>query len=157
MFDSLRQPSYDSRVRIRCSAPLPVVLAGRAEEKRLAAPNVVDFLNRTTLPELCEVIRNARFVVSVDSGPMHIAAALNPRLLSIHTWSDPRKVGPYCPDAWVWKDGVLFQMSARAQPESHLSCTAISEAARWVKSRTNFQFAPNGPGDSAHSARPKTD
>ena len=91
-------------------APFPVVIAGRADEKSVAAPNVVDLLNRTTLPELCEVLRNARFVVSVDSGPMHIAAALNPRLLSIHTWSDPRKVGPYFPDAWVWKDGRVGRM-----------------------------------------------
>ncbi len=25
---------------------------------------------------------------------MHIAAAVNPRTLGIHTWSDPRKGGP---------------------------------------------------------------
>ena len=90
-------------------APFPVVIVGRSEAKVYAA-NAVDLLNRTTLPQLCEVIRRASFVVSVDSGPMHIAAALNPRLLSIHTWSDPRKVGPYFPDAWVWKDGQVSRV-----------------------------------------------
>ena len=43
---------------------------------------------------------------------MHIAAALHPRLLALHTWSDPQKVGPYPPDAWVLKDGMLFQRGA---------------------------------------------
>ncbi len=52
-----------------------------------------------------------RFVVSVDSGPMHIAAAVTDNLLSIHTWTDPRLVGPYNPDAWVWKNGQLFRVS----------------------------------------------
>jgi heptosyltransferase I len=96
-----------------CSAlaPRKVVIVGRASEAIPAAGNVLDFLNRTTLPELCALLRAARFVVSVDSGPMHIAAALNPRLLSIHTWSDPRKVGPFSPDAWVWKDGRISRVA----------------------------------------------
>ena len=41
---------------------------------------------------------------------MHIAAALSARLLSIHTWTDPRRVGPYNADAWIWRNGDLQQM-----------------------------------------------
>lgn len=92
--------------------PCPVVLAGRADAE-LPEPmpeNLVSLLNRTTLGELIWLIRHARFTVSVDSGPMHIAAALTPNLLAIHTWSDPRLVGPYRPEAWVWKDRTLFQV-----------------------------------------------
>jgi hypothetical protein len=43
---------------------------------------------------------------------MHIAAALTDRLLAIHTWSNPRQVGPFQPNAWVWKDGRVGRMSA---------------------------------------------
>jgi ADP-heptose:LPS heptosyltransferase len=74
----------------------------------------VNLLNRTTLPELCWLLRHARFTVSVDSGPMHIAAAVSANLLSIHTWSDPRKVGPFnshAPGAWIWKDGKIGRMA----------------------------------------------
>jgi hypothetical protein len=42
---------------------------------------------------------------------MHIAAAISPRLVSIHTWSDPRRVGPYEPDAWIWRAGELVRAS----------------------------------------------
>ena len=39
---------------------------------------------------------------------MHLAAALCPdQLLGIHTWSDPRKVGPYPAASWVWKSGEI--------------------------------------------------
>ena len=93
-------------------APRPVVIAGRGEVAIPPADNVIDVLNRTTLSELCWLIRNAAFTVSVDSGPMHIAAAITDRLLAIHTWSDPQKVGPYEPNAWVWKDGKAGRMSA---------------------------------------------
>jgi hypothetical protein len=41
---------------------------------------------------------------------MHIAAAVTPQLLSIHTWSDPRRVGPYNSDAWIWKNGQLLRV-----------------------------------------------
>ncbi len=89
-------------------APLPVVLVGMSQ----GAPppqggHMIDFSNRTTLAELVWILRKARFVISVDSGPMHIAAAVNDRTLGIHTWSDPRKVGPYNPRAWVWKAGRI--------------------------------------------------
>jgi hypothetical protein len=40
---------------------------------------------------------------------MHIAAAVTSQLVSIHTWSDPRRVGPYNSDAWVWKNGELLR------------------------------------------------
>ena len=97
-------------------APLRIVLVGRSEETVPAADHVENLLNRTTLAELIWLIRRANFVVSVDSGPMHIAAAITPRLLSIHTWSDPAKVGPYHPEAWVWKDGRVFQRNQAASP-----------------------------------------
>lgn len=95
-------------------APARIVLVGRSEETVPAADNVENLLNRTTLAELIWLIRRANFVVSVDSGPMHIAAAMTPRLLSIHTWSDPAKVGPYQPEAWVWKNSSLFQRNPAA-------------------------------------------
>lgn len=102
----------------RTLAPQKVVIAGRSSEQIESMSNVHNLLNQTSLSELCWLLRRASFVVSVDSGPMHLAAALAPRLLSIHTWSDPRKVGPYRPDALVWKDGSLGKMSEYPKGEN---------------------------------------
>ncbi len=109
--------SADVATFCRALMPARVVLAGRSDETVPILDNVENLLNRTTLAELIWLIRHAAFVVSVDSGPMHIAAALTPRLLSIHTWSDPAKVGPYRPEAWVWKDGTLFQRGEATRSE----------------------------------------
>jgi heptosyltransferase-1 len=95
----------------RALAPANVVLAGRSEITISPPANTTNLLNRTTLPELCSLLRRAAFTVSVDSGPMHIAAAVSANLLSIHMWSDPRKVGPFAPGAWIWKDGKIGQMA----------------------------------------------
>ena len=95
----------------RAFAPTRVLVVGQSHRQLGASENCIDLTNQTSLLQLVWLIRVARFVVSVDSGPMHIAAALSARLLSIHTWTDPRRVGPYNPDAWIWKHGQLLRVS----------------------------------------------
>ncbi len=87
-------------------APYPVVIAGQGELQPVP-PNGVDLLNKTSLREFLWLAGAARFVVSVDSGPMHMAAAITPELLSIHTWSDPRLVGPFSEKVFIWQGGEI--------------------------------------------------
>jgi ADP-heptose:LPS heptosyltransferase len=92
-------------------APVQVVLAGKTEPGVSHPHNCVNLLNKTSLSELIWLIRYARFVVSVESGPMHLASALTDKLLAVQAvWRDPKYFGPYNPAAWVWHDGQLFQM-----------------------------------------------
>jgi heptosyltransferase I len=89
--------------------PATVVLAGAGTPPANLPANTISLLNTTTISELIWLIRAADFVISVDSGPMHIAAAVTSRLVSIHTWSDPRLVGPFNEHAWIWQGGELRQ------------------------------------------------
>lgn len=83
-----------------------VVVVGRGTLPGGNPPNLEDWTNRTDLLELTAILRGASFVVSSDSGPMHLAAALHPaRTMAIHLWSDPLKVGPCFPESLVWKNG----------------------------------------------------
>jgi ADP-heptose:LPS heptosyltransferase len=95
----------------RSLAPTRVVVVGQSRRNIDPPENCINLTNQTSLLQLVWLIRLARFVVSVDSGPMHIAAAVTANLLSIHTWTDPRRIGPYNPDAWIWKHGQLFRVS----------------------------------------------
>jgi ADP-heptose:LPS heptosyltransferase len=104
--------------------PIRVVIVGKSSRKIAVPENCVNLLNQTTLLQLIWLIRAARFVISVDSGPMHIAAAVTSQLVSIHTWSDPRRVGPYNAEAWVWKNGQLFRAGE------------ITPATKWKRSRS---------------------
>ena len=106
-----RKSLRNSVVEEFCRAfdPVRVVIVGRSSRRISVPENCVNLLNQTTLLQLIWLIRAARFVISVDSGPMHIAAAVSSRLVSIHTWSDPRRVGPYNSEAWIWKNGELLR------------------------------------------------
>ena len=88
-------------------APTPVVLAGGAAPMAPEGRHVVNLLGTTSLAELIGLIRGAAHVVSVDSGPAHLAAALERPLLAIHTWTDPQLVGPYSTGAWIWQGGEI--------------------------------------------------
>src|SRR4051812_26866735 len=99
----------------RAFEPTRVVVVGRSKRKINAPENCVELTNQTTLLQLIRLIRVARFIISVDSGPMHIAAAVTDRLLSIHSWTNPARVGPYNSDAWVWKNGNLLRVAELEQ------------------------------------------
>lgn len=116
---------------------LPVVLVGRGSVNFPSTPaNIINLLDRTTLPELIWLLRQAAFIISVDSGPLHLAAALTDRLLGIHTWSDPCRVGPYRPGAHVWKGGEFFPAldSSSSRAADKLPDPEDAEnIARWVR------------------------
>ena len=89
-----------------------IVLVGRGKAPADLPPNVEDWSNRTDLLGLTAILRSASFVVSTDSGPMHLAAALRPAgTLAIHLWSDPLRVGPCFPESWVWKNGRIARVT----------------------------------------------
>lgn len=118
-------------------APLSVVICGQGSCPSKLPPQVTDFTNKTTLLELIGLLRGASAVISVDSGPMHLAAAIGKPLLSIHTWSDPRKVGPYSNAAWVWQGGGIRPQSlsddAEIFQEKPMDSAAIAEIAQWAR------------------------
>jgi ADP-heptose:LPS heptosyltransferase len=106
---------------------LPIVLAGAPKPLPDFGPGVVDLLGKTSLTELIGLLRGASYVVSVDSGPMHLAAALGIPLLSIHTWSDPRLVGPFSKNSHIWQGGQILDQNLHRVPLPERAFT-ISDA-----------------------------
>jgi ADP-heptose:LPS heptosyltransferase len=95
----------------RALAPARVVVVGKSKRRFATPENCVDLTNQTSLLQLIWLLRAAAFVISVDSGPMHVAAAVTTNLVSIHTWTDPRRVGPYNEAATIWKNGKLIRVA----------------------------------------------
>ena len=114
-------------------APHPVVLVGMTSDAtRPTGGHIQDWSQRTSLPELIWIMRQAKYCISVDSGPMHIAAAVNPQTLGIHTWSDPRKVGPYPSRAHVWKGGRIAQRGEFSAEECQSDASVTDQDARGI-------------------------
>jgi len=104
--------AHELQVLCDCLTTVPVVVVGvTSGPVVLSGKHVTNLANQTSLHQLIWLMRQAAMVISVDSGPMHIAAAVNDSTLGLHTWSDPRKVGPYNPQALVWKAGRIGHRS----------------------------------------------
>ena len=78
-----------------------VILGGEsdsalADEISAVAPEaVMDLTGRTSLPQMVEVLRQCRVVVTNDTGPMHVAAALRKPVVGIFGPTNPARTGPY--------------------------------------------------------------
>jgi heptosyltransferase I len=55
----------------------------------------LDLTGRTSLPETIEWLRLCELVITNDTGPMHVAAALGRPVIALFGPTDPRNTGPY--------------------------------------------------------------
>jgi heptosyltransferase I len=65
------------------------------EEVARLAPGAVDVAGETTLTELAALVRRSAISVTNDSGPMHLAVALDRPVVSVFGPTDPVWIGPY--------------------------------------------------------------
>ncbi len=69
--------------------------------QRAAPDRCVNFAGRTELPELIELLRRCELLVSNDTGPMHLAAALRKPVISLFGPTSPAQTGPYGQEAFA--------------------------------------------------------
>jgi ADP-heptose:LPS heptosyltransferase len=87
--------------RVTGELRLPVVLTGGPGDTELAAaacaaaPDALDLVGATDLLELAELLRRARVVVSCDTGPMHLAAAVQTPVVALFGPASPSRTGPW--------------------------------------------------------------
>jgi lipopolysaccharide heptosyltransferase I len=67
---------------------------GRQIAQGNAAP-CLDLTGQTSLPEMVEWVRLADLMITNDTGPMHVAAALGKPVVALFGPTDPRRTGPY--------------------------------------------------------------
>ena len=83
------------------SKGLAVVLIGSQRERIVCeevvalAPGVIDLAGMTALSDLAALIRRSAINITNDSGPMHLAVALDRPVISIFGPTDPIWIGPY--------------------------------------------------------------
>ncbi len=78
-----------------------VIVGGKADKalgdeiERLSARKSINMAGKTSLKELAAIISGAEFLVSPDTGPMHIAAALRVPVFALFGPTNPARTGPY--------------------------------------------------------------
>jgi ADP-heptose:LPS heptosyltransferase len=96
--------------RLAASHDAAIVLSGDAGDRALvdavkadlaATVRCVDLTGRADLVTLAAVLAKANLLVTGDTGPMHLAAALDVPVVAVFGPSDPARWGPFSPRARV--------------------------------------------------------
>lgn len=61
---------------------------------QISAP-VINLAGKTSLPELAALYGKASMLITTDSGPMHLAAAVGIPVIALFGPTDPQRTGPY--------------------------------------------------------------
>jgi lipopolysaccharide heptosyltransferase II len=84
------------------NADLNFAILGGAEDEPLgrsiaqvAPDRCLDLTGKLSLPEMVEWIRLSELMVTNDTGPMHVAAALGKRVVAVFGPTEPTRTGPY--------------------------------------------------------------
>jgi heptosyltransferase I len=100
--------------RLASLLPLKSIIVGSKTDKAIADEIVslsggraVSLAGKTNLRELIAIISKANFIVSNDSGPMHIAAALNVPVFAVFGPTDPLRTGPYGKGHTIIREDIL--------------------------------------------------
>jgi ADP-heptose:LPS heptosyltransferase len=140
-------------------------LAAAAAPRARAAERLLDLSGGLSLGELVALLSRADLVVSNDSGPMHLAAALGVPTLGLFGPETPRRYGPIgartaalsdpppCgPCINVHDNKLAACVMGRAECMTRISVDAVLAAALALVSETT-RGAASGGGTRARAAR----
>ena len=115
--------------RLAARLPLPSVMIGGpgdaavvAEAVRHARGKGVDAAGKTSLMDLVALLDKACFLVTNDTGPMHLAAARNTPVFAIFGPANPARTGPYGAIHTVIRRDLDCSPCYRWKPCSHWRC-----------------------------------
>jgi heptosyltransferase-1 len=81
--------------RLRRDAGIPLVVNGPPSEREALAGIAGTVLHLSSIEGLIDATRRAAAVLGVDSGPLHVAAAMGKPGVAIFGPTDPAQTGPY--------------------------------------------------------------
>lgn len=106
-----------------------ILLMGTAEQARfihalaeMIGPDVLDLSGRTDIEQLAAVLSRCDVVISNDSGPMHLAAALGTPVVALFGSTDPAATGPMGPHRIVRSNASCAPCLKRRCPEGTYRC-----------------------------------
>jgi heptosyltransferase-1 len=120
----------EGRATAGCGAHV-VVIQGPGEKSvvdevlRAAAP-VRPAVIAPTIEELMGLVAHAQYVVAVDSGPLHLAAALGTPVVGLYGPTDPARNGPFAPGAAIVHKALPEEISYKRRANYSASMLRIS-------------------------------
>lgn len=146
-------PRFIEIIRRLRAAGEPVVLAGSPDEAPLCAhimtelpsSGLITLAGQTTLAEMVALLAQAKLVIGNDSGPLHVAVALERPVVGLYGPTDPHHVGPYGQLDHVVRFPVECHPCRRKTCDHHRCMAGLTVEAVWDKVRAVLAASPAAP------------
>ena len=110
---------------------VPIVLNGPPSAARKLSEITGVFLHGSGIPGLIDATRRATAVIGVDSGPLHLAAALGKPGIALYGPTDPVRNGPYGGSIRVLRaEGAVTDYHRREEPDASMRALTPEIAAQ---------------------------
>lgn len=135
----------------------PVALTGGPGDAAAARAvgeglDVVDLTGHTSLPELWSLCARARAMVTADTGPMHLCAAVGTPVVALFGPGDPARTGPFGEGHRVLQGGRLLERAGGAVSLAEPWAPAPMEANSVDAVRHALGLLPQGDEDPDRTA-----
>lgn len=89
---------------------LQVILSGGTSEIehniaqkvcRLSQHKIINLVGKTSLKQLLALLQRAEALIAPDTGPAHMATAVNTPVIGLFASSNPQRTGPYLSQPWI--------------------------------------------------------
>ncbi len=131
-----KQIPLNKLIEICKNAPLPIVILGSKADRQIAEglqknfPNVINTCGSFSINQSASIISQAEWVITSDTGLMHIASAFNKKIISVWGNTIPEfGMSPYLPNAQnkiVQVNNLscrpCSKLGYRKCPKSHFKC-----------------------------------
>lgn len=101
---------YTELIRTLLEKDYKTILIGDRSDKKIGLEIIhrvktLSLIGRTTIKQAAAIMEKSNVIVCNDSGPMHIAAAVNKNIISLFGPTDPRRLAPLWEQSrYLWKE-----------------------------------------------------
>ena len=114
--DEVMAAAYESATTVAGTAGDAAAATAAATASNATGTKVINLVGQTSLSELIELICGCAIYISADTGPLHMANALQKPLVALFGTTSPDRTGPYGGD-YVH---VIVSPTSKATPEHPL-------------------------------------
>ena len=91
---------YALRVALTGGPSITELEMGEAIETKCKFP-IINLIGKTNLKQLLAILKKAKLVIAPDSGPAHMATAVNTPVIGLYAYTNPDRARPYFSQDWV--------------------------------------------------------
>jgi heptosyltransferase I len=110
---------------ILAGSPAQVEIDLACDVVKLCQTNIINLVGKSSLKQMLALLKNSKLVIAPDTGPAHMAVAVNTPVIGLYAHHNPQRTGPY-----LYRDYVISAYQQAIEAETGKQLSALSWRSR---------------------------